>query len=239
MRCVRMRGGSEVGWWFGVRGLVVGVVVVVVLAACGSGDGGSGGGPSSSVGGPSVSVAAGVVKDSVLDLNSTKDMTGVVTTVPIGKSPYDKNMPDICGFITQEAMDKLGVATKKKAFSGSPLIFQSCQLMPALDSDLVISAGIYVNNIQEHLSVPTLTRSGSNLVPIFASVSAHILTNDAFKALPDARRCEASWGTFYGTATVGVSDFKLNGNACWRAIEAAKILGPLMPRSPSVMRPTS
>jgi len=90
-------------------------------------------------------VAAGVQKDSVLDLNSTKDMTGVVTTVPIGESPYDKNMPDICGFITQAAMGQLDLATKKKGFSGSPLVAQSCALQPAasFSSNYVLSLNIF------------------------------------------------------------------------------------------------
>ncbi len=225
-----------------MRGALVGVIAATVLAssACDSDGGGSGpAAPSSSSNESSASVAAGVEKDSVLDLNSTKDMTGVVTTVPIGKSPYDKNMPDICGFITQGAMGKLGVVAKQKGFYGSPLVYQSCILRPppSFTVDFSISAEIYVNNLQEHLSVPNLKKVQPEPTKLFENVSAYKLRDSNVDGLTNL--CQLAWGTFYGTAVVTLTDEKSSTNICERTLDAAKVLGPLMPKSPSQMRPTS
>ncbi|MCX6469956.1 MAG: hypothetical protein NTW76_11675 [Corynebacteriales bacterium] len=223
----------------GVGGAFVSVLAATMLAvsACSSGGGSAEPAASSSASIQSASVAPGVEKDSVLDLNSTKDMTGVVTTVPIGKSPYDKNMPDICNFITPEAMSRLGVASKDKGFSGSPLVAQNCSMSPSANNDIFISAEIYVNNLQEHLSRPNLVKEQPNPLAIARGTNAYILTDRNYSGMTNV--CEVAWGTFYGTAAVSLTDNLSAANICQRAINDAKIIAPLMPKSPSEMRPTS
>ncbi|MGJ0118326.1 hypothetical protein ACQ7HM_03875 [Williamsia sp. MIQD14] len=214
-------------------------VTMVCASACSSGGGSAEPAPSSSANIQSASVAPGVEKDSVLDLNSTKDMTGVVTTVPIGKSPYDKNMPDICSFITPEAMGRLGVDSKEKGFNSFPLVTQTCTLTAALDNDFLISAVIYVNNIEEHLSVPSFKGESREATPLFGNVKAYKLTDQVATRPGGPYTCEVAWGTFYGTAAVRFNDDKSDASLCDRAFTAAKTIGPLMPKSPSQMRPSS
>ncbi|MCX6470064.1 MAG: hypothetical protein NTW76_12225 [Corynebacteriales bacterium] len=228
----------------GVGGAFVSVLAATVMtvSACSSGGGSAEPAASSSARIQSASVAPGVEKDSVLDLNSTKDMTGVVTTVPIGKSPYDKNMPDICNFITPAAMTELGVETKKKGFYGSPLVYQACLLRPAASftTEFTLGAGIFVNNIQEHLGAPSLRdaliRSGVSIAP---KVEAYELRDRATNKTGGPYSCEVAWGTFYGTASINIIDDNSEEGICDRTVAAAKILQPLLPKSPSQMRPTS
>ncbi|MGU3291569.1 hypothetical protein [Williamsia sp. M5A3_1d] len=233
--------GMMVRRQFGVGGAFVSVLAatVVAVSACSSGGGSADPAPSSSANIQSASVAPSVEKDSVLDLNSTKDMTGVVTTVPIGKSPYDKNMPDICGFITPEAMNKLGVDSKKKGFVGSPLVYQNCTLKKSISNDSIFAANIFVNNLTEHMSAPSLKPVGTGEVAIFSNVRGFELRDSDTNDVGGPYSCEVAWGTFYGTATTQLIDFKSEDRICDRTLAAARILGPLLPKSPSQMRPTS
>lgn len=225
----------------GVGGAFVSVLAATMLtvSACGSGGGSAEPAASSSASIQSASVAPGVEKDSVLDLNSTKDMTGVVTTVPIGKSPYDKNMPDICNFITPAAMTKLGVDSKEKGFNSSPLVTQTCTLTAAMNNDFLISAVIYVNNIEEHLSVPSFKGDSREVTPLYSNVKAYKLTDRVATRPGGPYTCEVAWGTFYGTAAVRFNDDKSDAGLCDRAFTAAQTIAPLMPKSPSQMRASS
>ncbi|MGU3292472.1 hypothetical protein [Williamsia sp. M5A3_1d] len=218
-------------------------VVAVVASACGGGD--PGGSAASSVapsvaGVSSVPVPAGVAKDSVLDLNSTKDMTGVVTTVPIGESPYDENMPDICPFIPQSAMDQLGMGLKEKSFSGRKLVTQSCILSrPGVTQyDEQYDATISVNNFAEYKTNPRFVFVRENF-QISSKLTGSVIRNRTVDFPPNVSRCEVSWGTFYGTASVAFLNAKSDSEICERAEIAAKVLAPGMPKSPSEMRATS
>lgn len=233
--------GMMVRKQIGVGGAFVSVLAATVMtaSACSSGGGSAEPAASSSASIQSASVAPGVEKDSVLDLNSTKDMTGVITTVPIGKSPYDKNMPDICNFITPQVMSELGYDAKKKGFDGSPLVYQNCALTRSTSTDIILGVGIFVNNIKEHLSAPSLRRATPGTTRIFANVDAYQLRDTGTNDVGGPYSCEIAWGAFYGTATVQITDYKSEDRICDRALAAARILGPLLPKSPSQMRPTS
>jgi hypothetical protein len=220
----------------------MGAVIAVAVSACGSG--GSGGEVSSSApssaGVSSMPVPPGVPKDSVLDLNSTKDMTGVVTTVPIGQSPYDENMPDLCAFLPQSALDLVGMVAKKKSFYGPKLITQSCQLTPAPSESG--GAGIdftaYVNNIGEYLANPDIAKI-DEIVLMEPAVRATVVRARGTDFTEGAWGCGVVWGTFFGTASISILDFDTDKDICLRAVVAARKLAPFMPKSPSEMRPTS
>ncbi|WP_150116592.1 hypothetical protein [Williamsia herbipolensis] len=224
----------------------LGLVAVLGIAACSSD--GTDNAPVASLSNPSpssvaasASVPAGVEKDSVLDLNSTKDMTGVVTTVPINKSPYIDHLPDICQFIPDSVVQQLGATRKKKGFTGTRLITQGCVIQPPLgELTFSINAAIYVNNIRELLTRPENRIFRSN-VEIASSLRGTAF-QDTGVDLNDGRgyeNCRVAWGTFYGAAVIS---FDINpgykANTCERAISAAQEIAPFMPKSPSQMRST-
>lgn len=225
---------------------VLGLVSILAISACSSGSTGDSpvaqsSSTSSSAGAPSESVPAGVTKDSVLDLNSTKDMTGVVTTIPIDKSPYIDHLPDICQLIPDSVVRQLGATRKKKGFTGTRLVTQSCLLQPPSGAlSYAISANIYVNNIRELIEQPS-TKLVERDVPLSTRVVATVFQNSG-SDLNDGdgfETCRVAWGTFYGSATI---NFNINpgfsADTCARAIEAAKAIAPYMPQNPSQMRGT-
>ncbi|WP_188493352.1 hypothetical protein [Williamsia phyllosphaerae] len=190
---------------------------------------------------PSESVPPGVKKDSVLDLNSTKDMTGVVTTVPFGESPYAAHLPDICTFVPREVMERLRVDNKRRGFTGTQLVSQACIMLRS-------AAGF----VQANLTVNFYT---SNISEVLASDVAVVLEKDirisaeisgTSKKLPPSgpedstfeEECGTAWGTFFGAIVVNYRTRNPDeDDPCAGSINAAKIIAPAMPKSPSQMRP--
>ncbi|GGF38147.1 hypothetical protein [Williamsia phyllosphaerae] len=191
---------------------------------------------------PSESVPPGVEKDSVLDLNSTKDMTGVVTTVSFADSPYAAHLPDICTFIPQKTMQQLGVETKKRGFRGTQLVSQACTMFKFDEAGNIsysVTINFFTNNITE------LTEPGSVVLQnrdvrltdkISATVSKLPATSPGDPTFRES--CQTSWGTFFGSINV---DFRTSSperlDPCSQSVEAATKIVSLMPKSPSQMRP--
>ena len=190
---------------------------------------------------PSESVPPGVQKDSVLDLNSTKDMTGVATTVSFADSPYAAHLPDICTYIPDSVMQQLGVQTKKRGFRGTQLVTQSCVMLKrgSIKTNYSVTVNFYTNNFAE-ISNPARTNTFQTGVQIGPKVVA---ATQRLKPLgPDdlavENVCGTAWGTFFGSIVVNyrASD-PPDPQPCSQSIAAAKLIVPLMPRSPSQMRP--
>lgn len=192
---------------------------------------------------PIESLPPGVQKDSVQDLNSTKDMTGVVTTIPIGQSPYVRHLPDVCGFVSPQLMQKFGLVSKRKGYSGQDLIVQSCT-MQALDNEGLASSTVtisfFTNNIAE-ISNPSKTALVKPNVRISDKVVGQIrkpvpATSDDQTAL---QTCDTSWGTFFGAIIVSYRSLaNPQSDLCGNSLEAAKLFASSAPRSPSQMRPS-
>lgn len=192
---------------------------------------------------PSESVPPGVEKDSVLDLNSTKDMTGVVTTVPINKSPYLDHLPDICALIPQTAMKQLGVETRKLGFRGTQLISQVCAMQHLNEGSIASSVAVnfYTNSYQE-LTAPDISQTLERNIPIYKNVLGSL--NKLPESGPDnttyKQECGTAWGTFFGGIVVRYrTSTPETVDPCARSVKAARIIAPYMPKSPSEMRPAS
>ncbi|MGU3292770.1 hypothetical protein [Williamsia sp. M5A3_1d] len=189
---------------------------------------------------PSESVPPGVQKDSVLDLNSTKDMTGVVTTVSGPESPYIDHLPDICGLVPDTAMQQLGVQNKSRGFRGTQLVTQSC-VMQHLDSGNVtysVTPSFYVSNFSQ-ITTPDVAVIQQRGIKLTDKITA--ITTKLPPYGPDdstfREECGAAWGTFFGSINVNYrTKTPATDDPCEGAIRAARILAPNMPKSPSEMR---
>lgn len=225
----------------------IAVCVGLVASACSSGSTAGVDAASSSASAspafPVESLPQGVQKDSVEDLNSTKDMTGVVTTVPFGQSPYAAHLPDVCGFVPAALTEKFGFTSRRKGFTGTQLVAQACNFQhfdPSGSPDYTMTVGFYTNNIQELLRPDRviILQSGIRISPrVTASLNRLIPAgSDDLTAL---QTCSTSWGTFFGAATVS---FRFLAeppvDSCQQSLEAAKIFAPSAPKSPSQMRPS-
>ncbi|MBT0566258.1 hypothetical protein [Williamsia sp. CHRR-6] len=218
-------------------------VTCLISAACGSDTSGTANTtPSSSVA-PSapasttIKLPPGIAKDSPQDLNSTKDMTGVVTTVPGTKSIYIDYLPDVCKFIPDSVVTQLGAVSKEKAFNRPRLVLQSC-VFGAPDSAFGLIAGVYINNIQELIGNSD-NRILNPSLKLTDKITA-VLYQDTNLDLPDGRgneNCRVSWGTFYGTADVEARSIPgYRSNPCERVVDAARKIAPYMPTRPAQMR---
>ncbi|MCP2160787.1 hypothetical protein LX12_001974 [Williamsia serinedens] len=228
--------------------LSVGAIAVCVgLAASACGSGSTAGvetassSASASPAFPVESLPPGVQKDSVFDLNSTKDMTGVVTTVPFGQSPYAAHLPDVCNFVPQTLMDRFGFEGKRRGFRGTQLVAQACNLQhQGADGlpDYSATIGFYTNNISEVLRTDrvSILRRDVTLSP---SVSATLnrLIPASSEDLTALQTCSASWGTFFGAISVSFRYFaEPPRDSCNEAVAAAKLFVSSAPKSPSQMR---
>lgn len=194
---------------------------------------------------PVESLPPGVQKDSVQDLNSTKDMTGVVTTVPAGQSPYIDYLPDVCDFIPDSLLKRFGLSGKTKGFKGTRLVVQSCT-MQGLDARGLASKSVtvsyYINNISEVLEpsknqiiMPRVQLSDR----VFASVKRMIPSGPEDEVTRET--CGTAWGTFFGAIVVNFRQYDEGTNPvqCQMSLAAARLVAPSSPRSPSQMRPSS
>lgn len=192
---------------------------------------------------PVESLPPGVQKDSVEDLNSTKDMTGVVTTVPFGESPYAAHLPDVCQFIPNSVSTKFGMSVKRKAFRGTQLVVQTCdmqQLSPEGEVQSSITVSYYINTIQDILN-PSKAEVVTPQVQLTDKVVGTV--NRSIPSSPDdatsLESCGTAWGTFFGAILVIFRYFdQQNPSACEKSVEAARLIAPAAPRSPSQMRPS-
>ena len=192
---------------------------------------------------PVESLPPGVEKDSVQDLNSTKDMTGVVTTVPIGQSPYIDHLPDVCSFVSPQLMQAFDLVNKRKGYKGQRLIVQTCT-MQALDSEGLASSSVtisfFTNNIQE-ISDPSKTSLVTPNVRIGDRIVGQI--RKPVPAAADDRTalqtCDTSWGTFFGAIIVSYRSLSdPQSDLCGNSLRAAQLFALNAPRSPSQMRPS-
>ncbi|MGZ8178603.1 hypothetical protein ACXVUM_11795 [Williamsia sp. SKLECPSW1] len=173
-------------------------------------------------------------------------MTGVVTTVSFADSPYAAHLPDLCEKVTPAIMRELSVASKKKGFTGSELVAQTCALSgttPGFDiPPFTTGTVIVINNIQEVLAKPgnEIIRSRVQLGQGVAGTVFKQTAVDLPTPGNPIQSCRIAWGTFFGAASVifTINDVNYAADPCERAVAAAKILLGAFPKSPSEMRAT-
>lgn len=169
-------------------------------------------------------------------------MTGIETTVPANQSPYTDHLPDICTLITPAAMQKLGMETKTRGFNGARLLTQACITKSTENGDLVraVSVDFYINNIKELTNPATVIAQGPP-VAIDSKIRARIVKLAATGQDDPTYKytCLAAWGTFFGSIGINYRVAENSGSdPCKDAVAAARIIAPLMPKSPSQMRVT-
>ncbi|MFD0926497.1 DUF3558 domain-containing protein [Williamsia deligens] len=171
-------------------------------------------------------------------------MTGVVTTVPFGQSPYAAHLPDVCNFVPDRLVQELGLVTKLKAFRGTQLVVQTCD-MQGRDAQGTptksLDVSFYTNNIREVLD-PKQVQVLQQEVPISPRVDATV--KKSIPGSPDdetaIESCDIAWGTFFGAIVVSYQDFSgFKPSTCDIALSAAKTIVNSAPRSPSQMRASS
>ncbi|MBT0567661.1 hypothetical protein [Williamsia sp. CHRR-6] len=208
---------------------VVAVVSVLVVAGCSSGTSGSPNSDAAKV--VSVSVPADVPKDSIRDLNSTKDMSGVVTTIPENQSPYVGNLPEICPFLPRKQLEALGASKVTSAILSDYI--QSCAFQPDSNQGWVGASAIYTLPLYQYKSGQTyrVIREG---VPLPGGRVGTLLRQ---RLDPDSRECVVAWGTFYGVAEVSYNrSADSSEDECQRALSYAEVVAPNLPTRPSQMR---
>ena len=211
---------------------VVAVLATVSLAATGCSSGGSGSSAPSAANVQSVSVPPGVEKDSVRDLNSTKDMSGVVTTVPAADSPYRGLLPSVCPLFPAEALHKEAIQSAMKGLDQKS--FRSCSFSYGGFGRKASSAGLYIQNIEELTSQNVSYKVRSAGIDLGGNVVGRTLQSVAD---PQSTECVVSWGTFFGSADVRYNaDVGASEDPCLSAVQLARALRQYFPSSPSQMR---
>ncbi|MBT0567664.1 hypothetical protein [Williamsia sp. CHRR-6] len=212
------------------RVLGCGVMVsVLVVAGCSSGTSGLPNSDAAKV--VSVSVPADVLKDSIRDLNSNKDMSGVVTTIPENQSPYVGHLPQVCPFLPKKPLEALGA--KKIVLNLDGEYIQSCRFQPDGIEGWGAAAAIF--------TVPEYDYKDN---PAYKVIREGIMlprNNKAFMMKStsggDSRECVVAWGTFYGVAETNYNaSFDSSENECDRALAYAKIVAEYLSIKPSQMR---
>ncbi|MBT0567151.1 hypothetical protein [Williamsia sp. CHRR-6] len=206
----------------------VSVTAVLVVAGCSDGS-------------PSVEklpTSAGVVKDSIEDVNSNKDMTGVVTTIAGDRNPYVRLIPYVCKFLPDSVTKALGMVRKQNAFGGQHKFLQACS-MQSEEFQTGGSIGL------------TISVQASTLAEVTGGERRKILKNNielgsnvlgtSYKLDGDDGEnfstCNVVWGTFYGTAVSTVIAYRQGDlDSCSKAIGAARAVLPYLPRKPIQMR---
>jgi hypothetical protein len=188
------------------------------------------------------STPPGTPKDSVLDLNSTKDMTGVETTVTYADSPYAAHFPDICTLIPDSLLPQLGVISKERGFTGTQLQSQACFMLGASDPQGrpigSITVSFFINNIQELQDPDTVMtlrkgiRVNDKITAVLTRVNPYGPTDTEY-----VNQCQLTWGTFFGGIGVSYKAETPNQDPCAKATDAGRLIAPYMPKSPSQMRP--
>ncbi|MBT0567665.1 hypothetical protein [Williamsia sp. CHRR-6] len=208
---------------------VVAVVSVLVVAECSSGTSGSPNSDAAKV--VSVSVPADVPKDSIRDLNSTKDMSGVVTTIPENQSPYVGNLPQVCPFLPKKPIEALGAEKILLNLDGEYI--QSCRFQPEGIEGWIAAAAIYTVPYYQFVNGDSYGIVGGPLTLPTGKPGVYLRN----KVLADSRECVVAWGTFYGVAEVSYNRASDSSeDECARALEYAKIVEPALPREPAQMR---
>ncbi|MEH3155420.1 MAG: hypothetical protein PGN29_08745 [Gordonia paraffinivorans] len=189
---------------------------------------------------PVESLPPGVQKDSVFDLNSTKDMTGVVSTVPFGQSPYAAHLPDVCAFVPSSLIQQFGLSTKRKGYKGTQLVVQTCTMQNLSRGGLPASSvtiSFFTNNIEE-ISDPSKSSVVTPRVAISDRVNGSV-RKPVPSNLADIQTCDVDWGTFFGAVIVSFRSLESPPpDLCARALDAARLFAPHVPKSPSQMRPS-
>ncbi|MBT0568488.1 hypothetical protein [Williamsia sp. CHRR-6] len=215
-----------------MKRVIVVLMAVLLLAACSESS------PRSSGDNAPDSPVSGVAKDSPADVNSTKDMTGVVMEYPPGKNPYFNRMPDVCKFIPDSLMKELGMIRKKTGFDGSSELFQSCNMYGVPQENgaqLSISAGLYAQNISSSTD-PSRNQIVNSKVDLGRNVigTVYISPKTNVELL---QNCFLDWGTFYGTASVNVGSARQAvADPCDGIVEIAKKILPYLPSKPYQLR---
>jgi hypothetical protein len=188
------------------------------------------------------STPPGTPKDSVLDLNSTKDMTGVETTVTYNDSPYLDHFPDICTLIPDSLLPRLGAISKRRGFTGTQLQSQACSLLATRDqtgmSTGTITVNFFINNIQEQQDPETVTTIAKG-VRVNEKITAVLTRLNPIRQgdTSNLTECQLTWGTFFGSIGVDYIAETPGQDPCQRATDVGRVIAPYMPKSPSQMRP--
>ncbi|WP_253660132.1 hypothetical protein [Williamsia maris] len=189
--------------------------------------------------------------DSIEDVNSTKDMTGVVTTYSDAdspKNPYFDLIPYVCPFLPDSiTRGKLGMTQISNGFAGQHRLLNLCNMQneaaPLGGARLSISVTLQATSFTDVFASPTHTNVATS-VPIWRNVTGLVYKNagdddDRSDGTPRTRVCNMVWGTFYGTARVAVlAGFGYRVDPCRKVVEVAKLVAPYLPSKPIQMRPT-
>ncbi len=223
------------------------IAAVVGVSGCTSGTSGEAGPAASAASSPNsglLPTSAGVKPDSTEDVNSTKDMTGVVTTYSDAdspKNPYYSLIPYVCPFLPDSiTRGNLGMTQIINGFGGQHSLLNLCNMQSEADANTGARLGIAVTmqatSFADVGASPTHTDIAKN-VHIWRNVSGLIYKNAGDD---DARTrvCNLAWGTFYGTAVVTVDVYENPAiDPCAKVVEVAKLAAPYLPSKPIQMRP--
>lgn len=184
---------------------------------------------------------SGTVPDSIEDVNSNKDMTGVVTQLSGDKNPYNTLIPYVCPFLPDSlTQGKLGMSSKRTSFGGKHTLIQACDMATDTGPNYEqLSIGVIIRSVSiaDLLRVPGISvlRSGVRIAANVTGILYKLSTDDK----GSAKFCNLAWGTFYGSAAVTVSvDNGYAADPCAKAVEVAPEISPFLPKEPLQMRPT-
>lgn len=107
------------------------------------------------------------------------------------------------------------------------------------DIPFSITVNFFTNNISE-ITKPSKSITVSRDLRVSNKVTASTIKIKPSRPDDETLKidCGTAWGTFFGAIVVNFSlDHPSNIDPCQRSFEAAMILAPHMPKSPSEMRP--
>ncbi|WP_299575251.1 hypothetical protein [uncultured Williamsia sp.] len=177
-------------------------------------------------------------------MNSTKDMTGVVTTLSdhdSPRNPYFDLIPNVCAFLPDSlTKDRLGMAEKNTGFAGKHSLLQLCNMATTSGPNyeqLGLVVTIQATSIADVSSNPE-HRDIDKSVPVWRNVTGVLYKNPADDTQGD-QVCNLAWGTFYGSAVVTVSTTGgYKADPCSKAREFSAEIAPYLPSRPVQMRPS-
>lgn len=224
-----------------VASAVLAAALVAVVGCSSSAEGPDPQAASSSSNPAALPTPAGTVPDSIQDINSTKDMTGVVTTYSNDENPYLKLIPYVCTFLPDSLTKQvLGMETKQTGFGGQHTLLQTCSMAGPSGPNyeqIGITVTVQATSYAEDTASPKHTNI-ARAVPIWRDVTGSLYQNPG-DVSEDLVYCNLSWGTFYGSAVVTVyTRDGYRADPCDKAKEFAPKIAPLLPSRPVQMRPT-
>ncbi|MBJ7291144.1 hypothetical protein [Williamsia sp.] len=224
-----------------VASAVLAAALVAVVGCSPSADGPAPQAASSSSNPDALPTPEGTVPDSIEDINSTKDMTGVVTTYSNDANPYIKLIPYVCPFLPDSlTREKLGMVDKQTGFGGQHTLLQICNMGSATGPNyeqLGITVTVQATSFSDATSTASINKIAED-VPVWKNVTGTVYKN-SIDDTDEEKVCNIVWGTFYGSAVVSIFVSKgYVADACQKAPEVARMVAPFLPSTPSEMRPT-